>query len=309
MAVFRFKFEWDYEFYAGNFLNEDEEGKEHTFRNGENYLLEGIRYSDLYQIEYIGGGEFSSRSLILGHSFTVNARNELTGGTIQAMSDEFRTIGDSDYESQYSITGLSLSAKALYDAARTETLSDDMALLDSMLAGDDTFHLSDSWDFVKGQGGDDKMFGNGGRDELHGGRGADSLSGGQGNDTLLGEFGKDGLRGGGGKDDFVFSRLEHSGNRTATADVIVDFQRGQDRIDLRAIDAFAATSKNDALVWKGTSGFSSATSGEVRYQKYDKAGTGNDYTMVFVDNDGDRGAEMAIRLTGLHNLTAGDFVL
>jgi hypothetical protein len=30
---------------------------------------------------------------------------------------------------------------------------------------------------------------------------------------------------------------------------------------------------------------------------------------VLIDNDGDRGAEMAIRLTGLHNLTAADFIL
>jgi hypothetical protein len=31
--------------------------------------------------------------------------------------------------------------------------------------------------------------------------------------------------------------------------------------------------------------------------------------MVYIDNDGDNGVEMAIRLTGLHNLTASDFVL
>jgi hypothetical protein len=47
----------------------------------------------------------------------------------------------------------------------------------------------------------------------------------------------------------------------------------------------------------------------VRYQKFDVAGTANDHTMVWIDNDTDTAVEMAIRLTGLYDLTASDFIL
>jgi hypothetical protein len=47
----------------------------------------------------------------------------------------------------------------------------------------------------------------------------------------------------------------------------------------------------------------------VRYEKFDVTGTANDHTMVWIDNDADTGVEMAIRLTGLYDLTASDFVL
>jgi hypothetical protein len=94
-----------------------------------------------------------------------------------------------------------------------------------------------------------------------------------------------------------------------TTDVITDFVIGKDKINLSAIDAFASSTTNDTFVWNGTAAFSSATKGEVRYEKFDKSGTTNDYTMVWIDNDRDTGVEMAIRLTGLHNLTASDFIL
>lgn len=59
----------------------------------------------------------------------------------------------------------------------------------------------------------------------------------------------------------------------------------------------------------GTAAFSSSTKGEKRFEKFDKSGTANDYTMVWIDNDRDKDIEMEIRLTGLHNLTASDFIL
>jgi hypothetical protein len=47
----------------------------------------------------------------------------------------------------------------------------------------------------------------------------------------------------------------------------------------------------------------------VRFEKFDNKGSTKDYTMVWIDNDRDKDVEMAIRLTGLHNLTASDFIL
>lgn|GEM_PF-6066668 len=49
--------------------------------------------------------------------------------------------------------------------------------------------------------------------------------------------------------------------------------------------------------------------GSVTFDKVDNAGTSNDYTVVYIDNDRDRGSEMAIKLVGLHDLTASDFIL
>jgi hypothetical protein len=86
--------------------------------------------------------------------------------------------------------------------------------------------------------------------------------------------------------------------------------QGEDKIDLSAIDAFAATrSVNDTFIWRGTAAFSNTTQGEVRYQTFDATGTANDHTMIWIDNDKDTGVEMAIRLNGLHDLTASDFIL
>jgi hypothetical protein len=94
-----------------------------------------------------------------------------------------------------------------------------------------------------------------------------------------------------------------------SSDVITDFVIGRDKINLSAIDAFTSSPANDAFVWNNNPAFSSATQGEVRFEKFDKSGTANDYTMVWIDNDADTSVEMAIRLTGLHNLTQSDFIL
>jgi Ca2+-binding RTX toxin-like protein len=133
-----------------------------------------------------------------------------------------------------------------------------------------------------------------------GNTGANSLDGGMGNDTLTG---------GAGRDTFIFNGVTGSGTTATATDVITDFIIGQDKISLSAIDAFATSGTNDMFVWKGTAAFSSSTQGEVRFQKFNNSGTANDYTMVWIDNDADKAVEMAIRLTGLYNLTASDFVL
>jgi Ca2+-binding RTX toxin-like protein len=138
---------------------------------------------------------------------------------------------------------------------------------------------------------------------------ANTLNGGIGNDRITGGLGKDTLVGGVGADTFVFNTISDSTTVSTTWDIITDFTRGQDKIDLRTIDAFGPSAANDAFLWKGTAAFSSASAGEARFQKYDNAGTANDYTVVFLDNDADMAVEMAIRLNGLQNLAASDFMV
>ena len=135
------------------------------------------------------------------------------------------------------------------------------------------------------------------------------MVGGGGTDSLVGGSGIDQLTGGTGADVFVFKTATESSNVLATADTITDFVRGQDRIDLTAIDASTKISGNNAFVWIGTAAIGTATSGDLRYQKYDKAGTDNDYTLVIADTDSDTASEFMVKLVGLYDLTASDFLL
>lgn len=144
---------------------------------------------------------------------------------------------------------------------------------------------------------------------LVGNTGANTLVGGAGADIITGGAGRDILTGGLDNDTFVFRTISESGTATRSIDLITDFVHGQDKIDLSQIDAFTGGTANDTFVWRGTSAFQSTTNGEVRYQLFDNAGTSNDYTQIYLDNDRDTAIESTIQLTGLHVLTEWDFIL
>jgi len=91
--------------------------------------------------------------------------------------------------------------------------------------GEDTIIGNAGNDTLRGNRGNDSISGGPGDDFLYGGRNNDYLEGGDGNDLISGEFGNDYLIGGAGRDRFV---LESGGG----ADVIVDFQKGEDLIGL-----------------------------------------------------------------------------
>jgi uncharacterized delta-60 repeat protein len=144
-----------------------------------------------------------------------------------------------------------------------------------------------------------KIIGNGAANILSGGDGADTLVGGLGNDTLVGGQGKDVLEGGSGSDVFVFNAASESGTTSAGWDVVNDFVRGQDKIDLRGIDANTATVANDAFTTfiAGTAAFTAA--GQLKI-------VGG---VLYGNTDGDADAEFAIQLTGVTQLTAADVML
>jgi Ca2+-binding RTX toxin-like protein len=146
-------------------------------------------------------------------------------------------------------------------------------------------------------------------DDLTGNAEKNRIDAGDGNDTLNGGRGSDVLVGGKGTDTFTFNAVNESGRTHTSADIITDFVKGKDKIDLNAINAFDSSITNDTFIWNGTAAFKSSTKGEVRFERFDNKGSNNDYTMVWIDNDHDKDVEMAIRLTGLHNLTASDFIL
>jgi len=148
---------------------------------------------------------------------------------------------------------------------------------------------------VHGGDGDDEVRGRQGDDTLTGDNGDDLLKGGMGDDTLIGGVGADGLKGGRDGDIFAFAELK------AGRDVILDFVRGKDLIDLSAIDARAATADDDTFDLIGRMPFS-GEAGELRYRV--KAGD----AIVRGDTDGDGRGDFAIRVVDVQRLEDGDFI-
>ncbi|MFN3525073.1 MAG: calcium-binding protein [Paracoccus sp. (in: a-proteobacteria)] len=183
-------------------------------------------------------------------------------------------------------------------------------------AGADRFFGNAQDNVIRGGMGNDRIFGRQGNDWLEGNQGDDLIDGGLGNDTLLGGLGNDTLvggpgldrlTGGPGADIFVFRALDHTSADAGRADFITDFQQGQDRIDLRDIDADTTRAGNDAFAFIGTDAFSGA--GQLSYRQLDRPGTDNDVTQILLDVNGDGQVDGIIRLAGLHDLTANDFLL
>ena len=186
--------------------------------------------------------------------------------------------------------------------------------------GNDTIRGQTGSDILRGEDGNDLIFGDEGQDTLYGGLGNDDLRGGIQNDTLYGEGGDDLLRGedgndnlyggagrdfftgGAGNDNFYFEDGDFSGLTLATADRIVDFQDGFDRIRLTPVDANTLVAGNQNFTFIGTGAFTNVA-GQLRYQ------ISGANTLVFGDTNGDGVADFAIALTGAYALDITDFGL
>ncbi len=153
---------------------------------------------------------------------------------------------------------------------------------------------------VSGGGGNDRITGNDRWNLLQGGAGNDRLYGGTGRDRLEGGSGRDEMLGGSDQDRdvFVFTSVQESAVGTAR-DAIRQFTRSIDDIDLSAIDANSNMSGNQAFAFSGSTARA--------YGVWTSALDGNQ--VVRADVDGDRVADMEIRVDGWARLTASDFVL
>ncbi|MFD1332117.1 M10 family metallopeptidase C-terminal domain-containing protein [Methylopila musalis] len=143
----------------------------------------------------------------------------------------------------------------------------------------------------------DSVLGNTANNILRGFAGDDRLNGGGGDDILDGGLGADILTGGAGADDFVFRTRQET-----VGDIIRDFVAGVDDIRLSAIDANTVASGRQAFRFIGSTEFSGAA-GQLRY------GFKDGDTLVTADLNGDRAADLLIRLEGHVALSAGDFLL
>lgn len=146
-------------------------------------------------------------------------------------------------------------------------------------AGADTIDGGNGADLIRGGADDDVIHGGNDNDRLYGDEGADSINGGSGNDLIDGGAGDDILIGGAGSDIFLFSGLGGD-------DRIVDFRKGQDKIDLADIDANSNVAGHQSFTWIGSSAFSGA--GQVGIY-----GSGIDRYLAG-DVDGDGAADFTI---------------
>jgi Ca2+-binding RTX toxin-like protein len=150
----------------------------------------------------------------------------------------------------------------------------------------------------------EKLTGSAYADRLTGNSNANTLDGGAGNDFLTGGAGKDLLIGGTGSDTFDFNVLSEMGTTSATWDVISDFVRGQDKIDLSTLDANTVTTANDV--------FDSLTVGSVFSGRFASAGDlyfDKVAKLLYGSTDADAAAEFVIQLTGVSTLSTSDFIL
>jgi Ca2+-binding RTX toxin-like protein len=145
-------------------------------------------------------------------------------------------------------------------------------------------------------------------DTLVGNAQANALSGGGGNDRVTGALGCDTLTGGAGADVFDYDALAESATGSGNRDIITDFQKGLDDIDVSGIDANSARGGDQGFRFIGTQDFR-GREGELRYQTFDQAGTANDFTLVSGDVNGDRIADFEIEIVGILQLTSAEFLL
>jgi serralysin len=177
-------------------------------------------------------------------------------------------------------------------------------------AGDDYLDGGQGDDWLTGGTGNDVILGGEGDDYLLGYSGNDRLEGGSGDDYLYGGRNTDRLIGGTGNDRFDFNTVQEIGKNLTFRDIIVDFVKGEDRIDLWTIDAKDTTAGSNKFIFVAPEGSSfTGVEGQLIWDQQDNAGSANDRTLVSGDTNGDSVAEFTIELKGLHNLSAGDIVL
>ncbi|RAI03527.1 hypothetical protein DLJ53_03270 [Acuticoccus sediminis] len=126
------------------------------------------------------------------------------------------------------------------------------------------------------------------------------LSGRAGDDTIVGGAGQDSIRLGAGRDVVVFGEGD-SGITADTRDIVGDFVRGEDLLDLSSIDADPTRAGDQAFRFVGTGALTAA--GDLGYRIY------GDKAVVVAVTDASAGADLTIELTGLSAMSSADFIL
>lgn len=162
-------------------------------------------------------------------------------------------------------------------------------------------------DIIIGNNASNRLIGNGGNDVMSGGDGLDYFTGGAGNDTFIAD---------------INGATIVAKRGAISVDVITDFQKGLDKIDLSGIDANMTLSGDQAFVFRGSN--ANKNMGDLTFKIYDSIngaesalgmeidgiagrGAAGPVTIVFGNVDG--GApDFAIALLNTRGVTASDFI-
>lgn len=153
-------------------------------------------------------------------------------------------------------------------------------------------------DFAWGGDGDDRVSGGDGDDSLLGGTGRDTIWGGNGSDRIWGAGGRDMLHGGEGRDTFVFRSTAEAGYGVER-DVLLDFERSIDSIDLTGIDADTVSLGDQAFRYS-----ESARPNAIWMQDVD-----GHSVLLQGDVNGDGRADFQVQIRGNGLPEIGDFLL
>jgi Ca2+-binding RTX toxin-like protein len=156
--------------------------------------------------------------------------------------------------------------------------------------GNDVLWGNDGDDNLNGDAGDDNLQGGKGDDIINGGIGNDIIKGYDGDDKIIGGAGFDIMMGGSGNDQFIFTnKLDSIGSilNLNEADVILDFAKNADKIDLSALDFDGITLGE---------GLNLSANGLEFYFR-------DNYTII-----DDPNSNFLIKLSGNINLENGDFI-
>lgn len=270
---------------------------------GDDILIGGSGYNDL---NGAGGADTYRMSTRLGAAFSDDLIYDMTDDDVVDVS----AWGISDFSQIKAIMGYNYYGAALdaYYGGVHHVLSFLDVAIWQFEASDFVYSTAAGGaqagtslqDTLFGSTGNDTLHGLGNRDRLLGGLGNDTLHGGAGNDDLIGGGGRDVMTGGTGYDWFIFDDAAETG-LGVLRDVISDFVRGQDKIDLCDIDANGVLAGNQAFVWRGADAFTGA--GQLRYVQ------SGGVTIIQGSTDADAAAEFEIQLTGAFTLSASDFIL
>jgi hypothetical protein len=250
------------------------------------------------QLEAAGDRDWFQVQLNAGFAYAIALEGKSAGETL---ADPYLRVYNSGgtllFENDDSAGANNRDSEAIFTASSSGTYYIEAgAFLDS-LSGTYEVYVSHA---IIGDGNVNNLNGTAENDSMRGFAGADTLIAGAGTDTLTGGLGKDLLTGGVDADIFDFNSKFEAG-KGLNRDVIQDFVKFEDRIDLFDIDARQGGA-NNAFKFIGAAKFHHKA-GELRAT----ASGGN--TIVQGDLNGDGKADFQIELAGVHALTASDFIL